>query len=693
MANIGVKGRITDETGLGISGLTVCAFDIDPITADDHLGTVQTDGNGGFHITYTTDKYRLWWADRNPDIEVRIFGPGQRLLWETPIAEGVSQDTLQLDPIKIHKHNFPVGPGASDAEKKDARSWLVTHTSLDPENGEPIRLTQGNQVEWLPDGAEMFPAVTEAIETATKSIKFMNMFFKIGKLFTKFDFEPGQNPTNIQEGDEVKVSRLEKILKKKAGDENIPVHVLVWDLLDVDLLDFVDTADEVRDFFQGSQVLTDVLETTQLMHSKLAIIDGDCAFVIGSTMSQGYFSDERHLIRDVRHGGSLIHDVSAKVKGPAVRDVDQTFSTVWDAQLTVSPVKSAPRPAPLQNGAALQILRTLPGELFGNLSPDDDTEDIPHGETGILEAYQRAIMNAEEYIYVEDQYFTSPEIINAIKQRMEEVPSLEVILVLNIKPDIAGYPQKQAALINELRTVLGDQKNRLGVYSLWRSDAGQNPFEIKNIYVHSKLAIIDDKWVTVGSANLDGASLNQRQWGLILKGTWEDLPLWKKLLTPLVPFIILLTSPLTFPLFLPFIVSSIKKETARPSQHVNPHRSRQPARHPELNIVMYNDIAGQLPTGKVAELRQRLWAEHFGAPPPATKPAAGWLSLWNDAAASYLQSIRNAAESKPFNQPIAKILEWKPPTNQKKNLEALGIKTRNIRVRDRAAEIKFIPKE
>ena len=121
------------------------------------------------------------------------------------------------------------------------------------------------------------------------------------------------------------------------------------------------------------------------------------------------------------------------MEGPAVRDVDQTFSTIWNAQLTVSSVNSAPRPAPVQNGSAIQILRTLPGELFGNSSPDNDTEDIPHGETGILEAYQRAIMKAEEYIYVEDQYFTSPEIINAIKQRMAEVPSLEVIFVLNIK--------------------------------------------------------------------------------------------------------------------------------------------------------------------------------------------------------------------------------------------------------------------
>ena len=703
MANKGVTGRIVfvgPDEGPRDLKVTIRAFDIDPITEDDHLGETVRVGDGVFSINYEPGKYRAWFVDRNPDIEVRIYGPGERLLWETPQQEGVSAEILDVGTIEIHKRNFPVLASGSAAEQKNDRSWLVTHTAFDPKNGDAVRLEPGNEVEWLVDGAAMFPAITDAIEKAAKSVRLLNLFFKIDKLFSKFDFsQTGKDHKTLADGDKVKVSRLEKIMLKRANDLNIPTHVLVWNLADIFLFDDVDTADEVANFFQGSNVLTDVLTTTQLLHIKLVVVDDTkpnnppqlTAYVIGSTMSQGYFSDQEHLIHDARHGGSLMHDASLSVKGPAVRHVDQTFSTIWNAEPTASPVDPAPQMAPISGGASVQVLRTLPGELFTSNQPGPNTENLPHGETGILEAYQRAIMKAEEYIYIEDQYFTSKEIVDAIKLRVHENTKLEVILVLNIKPDIAGYPEKQTAFLNEL---LQDSqiKDRIGVFTLWTSDASRTPFEINNIYVHAKLAIIDDKWATVGTANIDGASLNQRQWELIVKGIWEDLPLWKKLLIPLIPVLILLTLPAALPRLWPFIISAIRKERVRTSQHAVPHRERQPPRHPELNLVVYNDVAGQPQTGKVRELREKLWEEQLGAPPPAAKPSDGWVKFWNDAAQAHLGKIQNRGVTK------TKILKWKPFTNPEKNLKALGVsaddKTKyRVGSSGQAGVVKFIPED
>ena len=148
-----------------------------------------------------------------------------------------------------------------------------------------------------------------------------------------------------------------------------------------------------------------------------------------------------------------------------------------------------------------------------------DPADIPFGETGVLEGYQRAIMKAEEYIYIEDQYLVSQDIADAIAIRMKEKSDLEVILVLNVKPDIPGYHRKQAALLKQLRDALPpNQQDRLGIFTIWSTDdVPSSKFEIAHIYVHAKVAMIDDKWATVGTANLDGASLNRRQWDLILK--------------------------------------------------------------------------------------------------------------------------------------------------------------------------------
>ncbi|MCW5795753.1 MAG: hypothetical protein KIS97_15590 [Nitrospira sp.] len=51
------------------------------------------------------------------------------------------------------------------------------------------------------------------------------------------------------------------------------------------------------------------------------------------------------------------------------------------------------------------------------------------------------------------------------------------------------------------------------------------------VYVHSKVAIIDDVWATAGSANLDGTSLNYHEIGLIITGSIMDRALEKARLT------------------------------------------------------------------------------------------------------------------------------------------------------------------
>lgn len=712
MPNTGVRGRLVfagSEPPQGIRGVTVSAFDIDPLIADEHLGTAVTDDDGRFTITYTTFAYRTWHGTRNPYIEVRIFGDGHRLLWAAPQQDEVQVDVLDVGTIAIHRNNFRVPESATAEEKRNDRSWLVTHTSLDPANFLPIRLTAGNQIEWLVDGAAMFPAVTEAVAGAQRSIKLVNLGFAVDDLISKFEFPPGKDHKTVEDGDIVNVHRLERIMAHKADAENVAVHVFSWDLASSNVflggqLDEIDLADEVEEYFANTNVFTDALEDSQLLHIKMVVVDGETAFVIGSTMKQGYFNDQEHAIRDARHGGrGLMHDVSLSVQGPAARYVDQTFTTLWNAGRTGTSVSPDAQQPEADTEVSVQVLRTLPGRLFTSEEPDPDTENLPFGETGILEAYQRAIMKAEEYIYIEDQYFTSDEIVTALKLRMAEKPDLEVILVLNLKPDIPGYQKKQTALINDLRKSLGANSDRLGVFTMWSNDADQPTYEITPIYVHAKLALIDDKWATVGTANLDGASLNQRQWGLILAGVFEQQSkLVKVLLTLFSPVLLALSAVASVavsllalaargnPSLSAFILDSIRKEVAGTTQHANPHRERQPPRHPELNLVLYNDIAGQKPTDKIRELRESLWTEQLGAAPAPARPAGGWLQQWRLAADDYLQKVRDAADGTSNGDPtLTRILPWTPQDTPESYLAALGVETDFIDIRDGGEDLPF----
>ena len=108
MANISIHGRVIDERGAGIAGLTVRALDFDPVfSEDDVLGVGKTEGDGTFLISYSPDAYRTWKVDRNPDLVAQIFGPihadpalfGTRLLHETKEAKDVTDSNHEVGTI------------------------------------------------------------------------------------------------------------------------------------------------------------------------------------------------------------------------------------------------------------------------------------------------------------------------------------------------------------------------------------------------------------------------------------------------------------------------------------------------------------------------------------------------------------------------------------------------------------------
>jgi phosphatidylserine/phosphatidylglycerophosphate/cardiolipin synthase-like enzyme len=730
MANTGVSGRVVDAvTKAGIPGLTVKAYDIDPLTIENHLGTATTGTDGRFTISYDPGRYRIWLTGENPDIEVRVFGAGDRLLHETLKKDGVTDQVLTVPDIEIHASNIRVPDRTPDNpdERRQDPYWLVTHTTLNPASGTAVRLTEGNKLDWLIDGAAMFPAVNEDARRGlpprpvvppnapppppppappVSSIKLINMAFD-GELISHFTFPDGKNYQTVERPDVVVLDRLGKIFKAQAA-KNVPVDVLVWELEENigggigSLFDKADGADELRKFFQGSNVRVGTFKSTQLLHVKFILLDGKTAYLVGSTMKQGYFGGQDHLLRDGHHGvqnpesrkgdRGLLHDASLKVEGPCVRFIDETFSTIWSAH-NENPPAPATQTDPISPGptATVQVVRTLPGNVF--TTPHANAALLPHGETGVLEAYQRAIMKAEDYIYIEDQYFNSPEIVTAIKARMIERPKLEVILLVNPRPDIGGYHAHQTGLIKDLIAAGGE--DRVAAFTMWSCDPINPRLQVAPIYVHSKVCIIDDRWVAIGTANVDGASMNARQWRIILPGTILELLdegdftaamfiLWLPLLltVSLAGFVI--------PDIGPFMRDAARREFARFTQHANPHREQQPPRHPEINLIVYDGIAGKPASGKVTELRDILWTEHLGAAPPPSRPPEGWVGHWKHAAFTYLTKIRDRAllETLPTVFP-EKVLTWSPERDFEANLRDIGVPTQAIRLKERGETMPF----
>jgi phosphatidylserine/phosphatidylglycerophosphate/cardiolipin synthase-like enzyme len=116
--------------------------------------------------------------------------------------------------------------------------------------------------------------------------------------------------------------------------------------------------------------------------------------------------------------------------------------------------------------------------------------------------YAAAIRGARRAIYLENQYLTSPQIGEALMERLGEAEGPEIIIVVAERSpnafDRLTMDSARRGLIRKLRTA--DRHDRLRIL------APHTP-EGRPILVHSKVGIFDDRLVRIGSTNLNNRSL------------------------------------------------------------------------------------------------------------------------------------------------------------------------------------------
>jgi phosphatidylserine/phosphatidylglycerophosphate/cardiolipin synthase-like enzyme len=129
-----------------------------------------------------------------------------------------------------------------------------------------------------------------------------------------------------------------------------------------------------------------------------------------------------------------------------------------------------------------------------------------------------AIESARRFIYIENQYFTSPRIAAAIMRRMEAPDPPEIVLVTPITAD--GWLEQVAMDATRLRLmkIIGavDPNNRFRIFTP-KTIGG------KDIYVHAKVMIVDDRLLKIGSANMNNRSLGlDSECDLALEATSDE---------------------------------------------------------------------------------------------------------------------------------------------------------------------------
>lgn len=233
-------------------------------------------------------------------------------------------------------------------------------------------------------------------------------------------------------------------------------------------------------------------------HQKAVTVDGRIAYVGGmdlSTFQGDRWDTEEHPLRF----GPNWHDVQVRLEGEVVGDVEENFCQRWNAVTgeRLQPVPSPPLDPDWNTPA--QVIRTIPAGFY---------PFAPNGEYGIRHAILAAIRAAERFIYLENQYIWSPEVVEALCEAMNRERSgpFRIILVLPAKAYSGRYDN------NRHVQLLRNADNGRGIFETYTPYAGgpatgRTGYVYLPIYVHAKVAIIDDQWLTIGSANLNGRGL------------------------------------------------------------------------------------------------------------------------------------------------------------------------------------------
>ena len=341
-------------------------------------------------------------------------------------------------------------------------------------DGEPPP-RRGNAVEVLVDGSEALPRLAAGIERAQSHVHLAGWYFSP-------DFRLDRGGGTLRE-------------LLAAAAERVDVRVLAWAGAPLPL--FTPSRRQVRRMrdalVTGTRIrcgLDDRERPMHCHHEKLVVVDDRVAFVGGidlTSLDGDRFDTSEHPARGARGW----HDVSTRLRGPIVADAAEHFRLRWE-EVTGQGLPPAAAAAPDAGDVEAQLVRTLPERIYRRL---------PRGDFRILESYLRALRSAERFIYLESQFLWSPELVAVLIDKLRRPPrdDFRVVVLLPTRAD------------------KGDDDTRGQVGVLVDADAGAGRFVActlyqrgsapHGVYVHAKVGIVDDRWLTIGSANLNEHSL------------------------------------------------------------------------------------------------------------------------------------------------------------------------------------------
>ena len=241
-------------------------------------------------------------------------------------------------------------------------------------------------------------------------------------------------------------------------------------------------------------------------HQKMVAIDDRLAFLGGIDLTARRWDDQAHAVSNplrVAPDGTPydpVHDLQAAVTGAAARDIGDLARRRWaratgekQSRVAVEGELWPSNVEPALAGCEVALSLTEPGR------------GRRRSKRQAMRLTLDALWSARRHIYMETQYLAFFGVADCLTRRLEEEDGPEIVIVLTRVSH--GFLEKlvmggnRDRLIRRLKRA--DRHGRLRVmYPVVPKDDGTE----QDVLIHSKLLVIDDRFVRIGSSNLNNRS-------------------------------------------------------------------------------------------------------------------------------------------------------------------------------------------
>jgi cardiolipin synthase A/B len=321
-------------------------------------------------------------------------------------------------------------------------------------------LTAGNQVVLLQDGPVTYQAMFAAIAAAKDHINMETYILEddeVGQRFVQALIDKQQQGVQVN------------LIRDSVGTLATPA---------IFFKRLTDSGIRVLEFNPVNPLLArKTWALNQRDHRKLLIVDGQIAFLGGINISSVYSGGSvggmfGSGLRARPDGSKAWRDTDLQLQGPVVAELQKLFMAAWQSQKGEAlPTKNY---FPVLQASGKQVVRAI------GSSPVE-----PYSL--IYATLMSAIASAETSVHLTNAYF-APD------------------------PQLLAALEAAAARGVDVKLILPSQTDSWMVFHAGRGyyaqllRAGVKIYERRGVILHSKTALIDGVWATVGSTNLDWRS-------------------------------------------------------------------------------------------------------------------------------------------------------------------------------------------